>query len=131
MICSQEPRDVFLVVDGSLSIGNNHFEKIRQFLKTLVKTVVVHPNMTHFGLLQFSSRQKTRIEFSLDYSHREATLLNRIKYLRYQRGTSTFTGNALKIVEEEVGEKLRINDHTIFWVEKCVSLRQELPLSYI
>ena len=131
MICSQEPRDVFLVVDGSLSIGNNHFEKIRQFLKTLVKTVVVHPNMTHFGLLQFSSRQKTRIEFSLDYSHREATLLNRIKYLRYQRGTSTFTGNALKIVEEQVGEKLRINDHTIFWVEKCVSLRQKLPLSYI
>ena len=102
MICSQEPRDVFLVVDGSLSIGNNHFEKIRQFLKTLVKTVVVNPNMTHFGLLQFSSKQKTRIEFSLDYSHREATLLNRIKYLRYQKGTSTFTGNALKIVDEQV-----------------------------
>jgi hypothetical protein len=102
MICSQEPRDVFLVVDGSLSIGNSDFEKIRQFLTKLIKTVVVNPNMTHFGLLQFSSRKKTRIEFSLDYSHREATLLNRVKYLRYQEGTSTYTGNALKIVEEQV-----------------------------
>ena len=131
MICSQEPRDVFLVVDGSLSIGNNHFEKIRQFLKTLVKTLVVSPNVTHFGLLQFSSRQKTRIEFSLDYSHREATLLNRIKYLRYQRGTSTFTGNALKIVEEQVSEKPRRNSYAIFWIEKRVSHCQKLPSLYI
>lgn len=106
MICSQEPRDVFLVVDGSSSIGRTHFEKIRSFLTTLVKTVVVNENMTHFGLLQFSSREKTKIEFSLDYSFREATLLNRIKYLRYQEGTSTYTGNALKIVEEEVGRPL-------------------------
>jgi hypothetical protein len=105
MICSQEPRDVFLVVDGSLSIGPSDFEKIRQFLTTLVKTVVVNPNMTHFGLLQFSSKKKTRVEFSLDYSHREATLLNRIKYLRYQEGTSTYTGNALRIVEQEVSKK--------------------------
>lgn len=102
MICSQEPRDVFLVVDGSLSIGPTQFEKIRVFVTKLVETLVVNPNMTHFGLLQFSSIRKTRVEFSLDYSHREATLLNRIKYLRYQRGRSTYTGNALKIVEEEV-----------------------------
>lgn len=102
MICSQEPRDVFLVVDGSLSIGDTHFEKIRQFLTKLVKAVVVNPNMTHFGLMQFSSLKKTRVEFSLDYSHREATLLNRIKYLRYQEGQSTYVGNALKIVEEQV-----------------------------
>ncbi|XP_028404924.1 cartilage matrix protein-like [Dendronephthya gigantea] len=101
-ICSQEPRDVFLVVDGSLSIGPTQFEKIRVFLTKLVKAVVVNPNMTHFGLLQFSSIRKTRVEFTLDYSHREATLLNRIKYLRYQEGTSTYTGNALKIVEQEV-----------------------------
>ena len=102
MICSQEPRDVFLVVDGSLSIGDSDFERIRHFLTKLVKAVVVNPNMTHFGLLQFSSPEKTRIEFSLDYSHREATLLNRIKYLRYQEGTSTYVGNALKIVDEQV-----------------------------
>ena len=102
MICSQEPRDVFLVVDGSLSIGDTHFEKIRQFVTKLVKAVVVNPNMTHFGLMQFSSVKKTRVEFSLDYSHREATLLNRIKYLRYQEGRSTHVGNALKIVEEQV-----------------------------
>ena len=112
MICSQEPRDVFLVVDGSLSIGPSDFEKIRQFLTTLVKTVVVNPNMTHFGLLQFSSKKKTRVEFSLDYSHREATLLNRIKYLRYQEGTSTYTGNALRIVEQEVSKNEEENPHT-------------------
>ena len=93
---------MFLVVDGSLSIGESHFEKIRQFLTKLVKAVVVNPNMTHFGLMQFSSKDKTRTEFSLDYSHREATLLNRIKYLRYQKGTSTFTGDALRRVEQEV-----------------------------
>ncbi len=126
MICSQEPRDVFLVVDGSLSIGEAHFEKIRQFLTKLVKTVVVNPNMTHFGLLQFSSRQKTRIEFSLDYSHREATLLNRIKYLRYQQGTSTYTGNALKIVEQQVS-LMNIHGQT-FLVAKLVFNRVEAVL---
>ena len=103
MICSQEPRDVFLVVDGSLSIGETDFEKIRKFLVKLVKSVVVNPNMTHFGLLQFSTLKKTRLEFSLDYSHRESTLLNRIRNLRYQAGESTRTGNALKIVDKEVG----------------------------
>lgn len=102
MICSQEPRDVFLVVDGSLSIGETDFEKIRKFLVKLVKSVAVNPNMTHFGLLQFSTLKKTRIEFSLDYSHKESTLLNRLRHLRYQAGSTTRTGNALRIVDKEV-----------------------------
>ena len=94
---------MFLVVDGSRSIGTRDFEKIRKFLIKLVKSVVVNPNMTHFGLLQFSTVQKTRIEFSLDYSHRESILLNLIRRLKYQAGQQTRTGHALKIVDQEVG----------------------------
>ena len=113
MVCSQVPRDVFLVVDGSASIGVPSFDKIKTFLYALVKSVVVNENMTHFGLLQFSSIKRTRVEFSLDHSHKEAVLLNAVKRLRYISGDATFTGNAIKIVDEQVSFSKEISSKVL------------------
>ncbi|XP_028405184.1 cartilage matrix protein-like [Dendronephthya gigantea] len=100
--CTQEPRDIFLVVDGSASIGISQFESVRQFILQLIKAVQVHEDYTHFGLLQFSSDDKTKVEFELDYSHKSNVLLDKVRSLKYQSGTATKTGSALDIVEREV-----------------------------
>lgn len=106
LACTQEPRDIFLVVDGSASIGISQFESVRQFIIQLIKAVTVHEDYTHFGLLQFSSDKKTKIEFGLDYSHNSDVLLSKVRSLKYQSGVATKTGLALDIVEKKVGLKI-------------------------
>ena len=65
----------------------------------------VHKDYTHFGLLQFSSKEKTKIEFGLDDSHDADVLLEKVRDLSYQNGPATRTGNALGIVDREVSSK--------------------------
>ena len=101
-VCKQEPRDIFLVVDGSASVQRKSFIKVRKFILTLIKAVDVREEMTHFGLLQFSTRKKTKIEFTLDESHDPKVLSEKVKNLKYQSGTATRTGLALGIVEKKV-----------------------------
>ena len=66
----------------------------------------VREEMTHFGLLQFSTREKTKIEFTLDESHDPKVLSEKVKNLKYQSGTETRTGLALGIVEKKVRSRL-------------------------
>ena len=89
-------------MDGSASIGTGQFESVRKFILHLIDAVKVHKDYTHFGLLQFSTREQTKIEFGLDDSHDSNVLLEKVKNLKYQSGRATQTGNALGIVEQEV-----------------------------
>lgn len=102
LACTQEPRDIFLLVDGSASIGTGQFESVRKFILHLINAVNVHEDYTHFGLLQFSTGEQTKIEFGLDDSHDSNVLLEKVKNLKYQSGSATRTGNALGMVDQEV-----------------------------
>jgi hypothetical protein len=64
--------------------------------------VNVHEDYTHFGLLQFSTKEQTKIEFGLDDSHDSNVLMEKVRNLQYQSGLSTKTGHALALVEKEV-----------------------------
>jgi collagen type VI alpha len=104
LACTQEPRDIFLVVDGSASIGKDQFESVRKFILQLISAVRVHEDYTHFGLLQFSTNEQTKIEFGLDDSHDSNVLMEKVRGLKYQSGLATRTGRALGIVEREVSQ---------------------------
>ena len=90
------------MVDGSSSVQRSGFLKVRQFILTLIRAVDVREDMTHFGLLQFSNKEKAKIEFSLDESHDADVLLEKVEKLKYQSGSATRTGMALGIVDQEV-----------------------------
>ena len=90
------------MVDGSASIGHGQFDSVRKFLLQLISAVKVHEDYTHFGLLQFSTNEQTKIEFGLDDSHNSDVLMDKVRNLKYQSGLATKTGHALAIVEEKV-----------------------------
>ncbi len=90
------------MVDGSASIGPDQFESVRKFILQLISAVKVHEDFTHFGLLQFSTDEQTKIEFGLDDSHDSNVLMEKVRGLKYQSGLATKTGHALGIVEKEV-----------------------------
>ncbi len=56
--------DLMFIVDGSGSVGERNFEKIKSFLKKIVDTTVVGRDQSRIGLIQFSSTVNT--EFSLN-----------------------------------------------------------------
>ena len=74
---------------------------MKQFLVKLIKELNIGPHTTHVGLLQFSHKLKTKIEFKLGEYQTLAEVKNAIDRIPYQEG-GTETGNALAIVNKEV-----------------------------
>lgn len=100
--CVQQPKDLFLVVDGSASIGPSNFKVVRHFLRELVSAVHIGQEMTHVGLLQFSNKQNVKTEFGLDFSYDTDIVKRNIEKLSYQSGDATMTDMALRMVADEV-----------------------------
>lgn len=92
---------MFFVLDGSGSITQSYFEKMKFFLIHLIKELDVGPQSTHVGLLQFSHSIKTKIEFNLGEHQTLESVKEAILNMRYQEG-GTDAGDALEIVNTKV-----------------------------
>ena len=109
--CVRQRRDVFFLLDGSGSITQSYFEKMKKFLVKLVEQLDVGPQGTHVGLLQFSHSLKTKIEFGFGEHKTFEEVKNAILQMRYQEG-GTDTGNALEIVNKKVSYRYKYGDQT-------------------
>ena len=104
----EQPRDLFLVVDDSASIGHKDIKKMRHFLSTLVDSVHVSHDMTRVGFLQFSDEENTGIRFNLDNNFDRETIRQKFLKMKYNAGLKTLTGLALQMVADKVSQRIYI-----------------------
>jgi len=73
--------DLMFAIDGSGSIGNKNFRRVKKFIKSVVSSFDIGPKETQVGLIKFSS--KVHSEFDLNtYSSKNAVLaaVDRVTY---------------------------------------------------
>lgn len=90
--------DIVFLVDGSWSIGTENFQKIRDFLLSLVNSFDVSPDKVQIGLVQYSEVPHT--EFYLNSFKSKQAILDYIAKLKY-RGGGTKTGTGLRFLLEQ------------------------------
>ncbi|MCI4374060.1 hypothetical protein PGIGA_G00001690 [Pangasianodon gigas] len=95
-VCTQEAlADIVFLVDSSWSIGSENFQKIRDFLLTLVNSFDVSPDKVQIGLVQYSNSPHT--EFYLNSFETKQKILDYITTLSY-KGGGTKTGLGLSFL---------------------------------
>ena len=115
VVCVEQPRDLFLVVDDSASIGHKDIRKVRKFLSKLVSSVHVSPEMTRVGFLQFSDERNTAIRFNLNNNLDAETIRKKFENMPYFGGRKTLTGMGLRLVADQV----RISEsHKLFSLKR-------------
>ncbi len=98
------PTDVLFLIDGSGSVKPQNFDRLRVLLKNIIDRMNVDYDWgagSHVALIQFSSRQKTKVEFNLDTFNNKEDMKNAIDVMKYQR-KYTYTGHALELANREV-----------------------------
>uniref|UniRef100_A0ABM5GPK5 Collagen alpha-4(VI) chain-like n=1 Tax=Pogona vitticeps TaxID=103695 RepID=A0ABM5GPK5_9SAUR len=90
--------DIVFLVDGSTSIGPVNFQKVKNFLNTLISSLYIGSNQIRIGLAQYSD--DTFIEFLLNQYSSKDNILEQIENLPFRSG-STYTGAALESILRE------------------------------
>ena len=79
----------------------HNFDQLRVLLKNMIDRMDIGPYRSHVALIQFSSRQLTKVEFNLDtYSNKE-DIKKAIDDMVYQK-KYTYTGYAMEMANKEV-----------------------------
>ncbi|XP_073866664.1 collagen alpha-3(VI) chain isoform X7 [Macaca fascicularis] len=87
--------DIIFLVDSSWTIGEEHFQLVREFLYDVVKSLAVGENDFHFALVQFNGNPHT--EFLLNTYRTKQEVLSHISNMSYIGGTNQ-TGKGLEYV---------------------------------
>ncbi|XP_077094714.1 collagen alpha-1(XII) chain isoform X3 [Siphateles boraxobius] len=103
-VCKGAKADLVFLIDGSWSIGDESFAKVRQFVFSMIGAfdVISHEGM-QVSFVQYSDDAKT--EFKLNTYHDKGMVLSALQMVNY-RGGNTKTGAALK----HVGDKVFVSD---------------------
>ncbi|XP_036446136.1 LOW QUALITY PROTEIN: collagen alpha-6(VI) chain [Colossoma macropomum] len=110
-VCTEEAlADIVFLVDGSWSIGTENFQRIREFLFTLVDSFDLGPDKVRIGLVQYSNSPRT--EFNLNSYESKQEVLDYITNLPYMGG-GTKTGLGLDFLlknhfREEAGSRAKM-----------------------
>lgn len=94
--------DIFIVLDGSQSIHEVNFERLRKFLSDIVGEFKIGEFESRVGLMQFSNKFRTVIEFDFGKHKTTKDVQDNIKKLVHQYGNQTYVGNALRLVNKHV-----------------------------
>ncbi|KAG1936321.1 collagen alpha-1(XII) chain [Pimephales promelas] len=99
-VCKGAKADLVFLIDGSWSIGDESFSKVRQFVFSMIGAFdVISREGMQVSFVQYSDDAKT--EFKLNTYHDKGMVLSALQMVNY-RGGNTKTGAALKHVEEKV-----------------------------
>ncbi|XP_014854107.1 PREDICTED: collagen alpha-1(XII) chain-like [Poecilia mexicana] len=93
--CEMTKADIVMLVDGSGSISQDDFGRMKSFLSEMVQNFPISPNKVQIGLTQFSSSPKA--EWHLNSHNNKQSLLQAIDQIR-QVGGGTGTGKALDYI---------------------------------
>eukprot|EP01128_Nolandella_sp_AFSM9_P009073 TRINITY_DN5711_c0_g1_i1.p1 TRINITY_DN5711_c0_g1~~TRINITY_DN5711_c0_g1_i1.p1 ORF type:complete len:796 (+),score=102.54 TRINITY_DN5711_c0_g1_i1:289-2676(+) len=88
-----------LVLDGSQSLRMDGWEKVKQFATTIADSFAIGPGQVRVGLVQFSSRELTKLEFGL--SSNPSYVKTSITKMEYQNSRTDIT-KGLRLAREEL-----------------------------
>lgn len=89
--------DIVFLVDSSSSVGPENFQKVKNFIDTLVSSLNVGTDHVRIGLAQYSD--DPYVEFLLNQYSLKNDILEQIQNLTF-RGGNTYTGAALNFTGE-------------------------------
>ncbi|KAM9435215.1 collagen alpha-1(XII) chain isoform 2-T2 [Clarias gariepinus] len=99
-VCKGAKADVVFLIDGSWSIGEDSFHKVRQFVFSIMGAFdVISPSGMQVAFVQYSDDART--EFNLNTYNDKGTALAALQLIRY-KGGNTKTGVALKYTYDRV-----------------------------
>ncbi|CAH1271521.1 FCGBP [Branchiostoma lanceolatum] len=90
--------DLFFVLDGSGSVGDDNFEKIQQFVVDVVGAFTISLTDTRVGVVQYSSSSDLACNLG-DHSD-VSSFVTAINTMTYQYGSSTYTGEAMEFARQ-------------------------------
>ncbi|XP_024114131.1 collagen alpha-6(VI) chain isoform X2 [Oryzias melastigma] len=96
-VCKDLPGDLIFLIDSSGSIYPEDYEKMKDFMKSVISRSFIGKNEVHVGVLQFSSSQQ--LEFNLRRYFSKEEMLLAIDGMQ-QLGGGTLTGDALTAVAQ-------------------------------
>uniref|UniRef100_A0A6I8SDE6 Matrilin 2 n=1 Tax=Xenopus tropicalis TaxID=8364 RepID=A0A6I8SDE6_XENTR len=91
--CHNKPLDLVFIIDSSRSVRPPDFEKVKEFLITMLKFLDIGPDTTRVGLLQYGSTVKN--EFSLKTYKKKMDIERAVKRMMHL-ATGTMTGLAIQ-----------------------------------
>uniref|UniRef100_A0A3Q2E0F7 VWFA domain-containing protein n=1 Tax=Cyprinodon variegatus TaxID=28743 RepID=A0A3Q2E0F7_CYPVA len=96
-VCKDVPGDLMFLVDSSGSIYPEDYEKMKDFMKSVISTSFVGQDNVRIGVMQFSSTQE--VEFNLNTYFTKNGILEAVDAMR-QKGGGTLTGRAISEVSQ-------------------------------
>ncbi|KAK5621476.1 hypothetical protein CRENBAI_005060 [Crenichthys baileyi] len=96
-VCKDVPGDLLFLIDSSGSIYAKDYNKMKEFMKSVINKSFVGQNEVHVGVMQFSSAQ--RLEFPLNRYFTKKEMIAAIDGMN-QIGGGTLTGGAISEVSQ-------------------------------
>ncbi|XP_058034599.1 matrilin-2 [Ahaetulla prasina] len=91
--CSNKRLDLVFIIDSSRSVRPYDFEKVKEFILTILQFLDISPDNTRVGLIQYASTVKN--EFSLKTFKKKQDVERAVKRMMYL-ATGTMTGLAIQ-----------------------------------
>ncbi|NWT65865.1 MATN2 protein, partial [Prunella himalayana] len=91
--CNNKRLDLVFIIDSSRSVSHYDFEKVKEFILTILQFLDISPDATHVGLIQYGSTVKQ--EFALKTFRRKQDIERAVKRMMHL-ATGTMTGLALQ-----------------------------------
>ncbi|XP_012879050.1 PREDICTED: von Willebrand factor [Dipodomys ordii] len=86
--------DVVFVLEGSDQVGEENFQKSKEFVQEVVGSLAVGPDGVHVSVLQYSN--SVMAEYSFNHTQTADEVLHRLREIPYRGGNRTNTGLALE-----------------------------------
>ncbi|XP_071402743.1 LOW QUALITY PROTEIN: collagen alpha-6(VI) chain-like [Centroberyx affinis] len=96
-VCKDVPSDLVFLIDSSGSINLPDFQKMKDFMKSVITKSVIGQNQVHIGVMHYSTIQ--RLEFPLNRYYDKGEMLKAIDNMQ-QIGGGTHTGGAISDVSQ-------------------------------
>ncbi|KAI9532422.1 hypothetical protein NQZ68_031945 [Dissostichus eleginoides] len=95
--CNDKPGDLLFLIDSSGSIDPQDYEKMKDFMKSVITKSAIAQDNVHVGVMQFSTIQQLAFPLNQHYSKEE--MLKAITAMQ-QVGGGTLTGEAITDVSQ-------------------------------
>ncbi|XP_074540330.1 collagen alpha-6(VI) chain-like [Halichoeres trimaculatus] len=105
-VCKDVTSDIFFLVENSEMLSPEDFQKIKEFMKSIIRRSSIGQNKVHVGVMQFSNTYK--LEFALKTYYNIEAMSNAIDNMK-QTGKGRNLGTAIKELsryfDEDQGER--------------------------
>ena len=101
--------DVGFLIDSSGSINNAdkyNFQRIKDYIKGFIKSVVIGENDTRIGIATYSSQGNFKIRFNFTAFYSAESLVEATQNIPYDSG-NTYTGEALDRIRLDLFSTVR------------------------